>query len=534
MQIKEVRIKGYRRFTDLTVVEIPPEARLIVLVGPNGTGKSSFFDALVTISQVKAPEHGVSWDTLYHSRSGVQYRGRQNEPSPVEADFHDAPRPAENKLVYARSAYRVEAAFEITQIQRQQDPLAQPRSGRMIDVDASVSRNYQRLCSRIMAEASKRTTNLKPEEAYDRIVAEVQSPLSRLFDDLIFEGIGDFEERGTFEFTKGTVQRFNFMNLSGGEKAAFDLILDLVLASKKYNDTLYCIDEPESHLHARLQADLLDVLYDLVKPNGQLMIATHSIGMIRRALDLQREDHGSVCFLDFGERDFDKPQVMKPIQPSRAFFKKAHDVAIGDVAALVAPSTVVICEGTPLGSTGVTHDSVDAKCFRTIFESEFGNTDFVSMGNDKEVIKDRYELAATLQQFLGATTIVRVVDGDQRGPTERAELEAAGVRVLSRRNLEHYMYDDEVLTHLALEHADAESDTLTELLTRKREIIDELAKEHQGDVKKARGHIYSACKSLLNLRNCGNNPTSFMYETLAHHMKPDMSVYEELKMDIFG
>ena len=52
---------------------------------------------------------------------------------------------------------------------------------------------------------------------------------------------------GTFRFTKGASQRFSFKNLSGGEKAVFDLVLDLVVASHSYDNTVFCIDEPESH-----------------------------------------------------------------------------------------------------------------------------------------------------------------------------------------------------------------------------------------------------------------------------------------------
>lgn len=45
MKIKEIKIKKFKRFTDLTISEIPETARLIVLVGPNGSGKTSLFEA---------------------------------------------------------------------------------------------------------------------------------------------------------------------------------------------------------------------------------------------------------------------------------------------------------------------------------------------------------------------------------------------------------------------------------------------------------------------------------------------------------
>ena len=42
-----------------------------------------------------------------------------------------------------------------------------------------------------------------------------------------------------------------------GRRLRSDLILDLVVARSKYNNTIFCIDEPESHMHANLQAELL-------------------------------------------------------------------------------------------------------------------------------------------------------------------------------------------------------------------------------------------------------------------------------------
>ena len=402
----------------------------------------------------------------------------------------------------------------------------------MLDVDASVSRNYQRLAGRIMSEASRTIDTLDPAESYKKLIGEVRTPVSQLFGDLHLEGIGDPLENGTFEFTKGNVKNFNFMNLSGGEKAAFDLILDLVLAKTKYDDTLYCIDEPESHLHARLQAQLLDVIYDLIPSNRQLMLATHSIGMIRRALEIERKQPGTVCFLDFGNRDFDISQTITPVKPDREFWRSAYDVALGDLAALVAPNTVVLCEGAPPSAPSVTRHSVDARCYRTIFTAEFPDADFVSIGNDQDVISDRLGLAVSLRQLLSETKIIRIVDGDDRGPMERANLTQHEIHSLSRRNLEHYLYDDEVLTHLVRHHGD-ESKT-TELLERKSEIMDGLSEEHRGNLKRASGQIYNACKDTLGLQYCGNDASAFMYETLAHHAVPGMTVYEELKNDIFG
>ena len=45
MKIKTIKIKGFKRFTDLIITDIPESARLVILVGPNGSGKTSLFES---------------------------------------------------------------------------------------------------------------------------------------------------------------------------------------------------------------------------------------------------------------------------------------------------------------------------------------------------------------------------------------------------------------------------------------------------------------------------------------------------------
>ncbi len=62
MRISSVHMKNFRRFTDLDIREIPASAKLVLLVGSNGSGKSSVFDAFTAINDLNA---GPGYDIDY-------------------------------------------------------------------------------------------------------------------------------------------------------------------------------------------------------------------------------------------------------------------------------------------------------------------------------------------------------------------------------------------------------------------------------------------------------------------------------------
>ena len=530
MKLKKVQIKNFRRFTDLTVQSIPQTARLIILAGPNGCGKSSFFDALYTWHKWTSGKN-PSWDSDYHVKAGSPQRDRWRND--VTLEFHDPIHGNSKKALYVRSAYRNDPEFQISRLNRLGSPLDRVSFQRMIDNDAAVSRNYQRLASEGLEDLYDRGDGSMTFDTYRReSIGSIREPLRQLFPDLELNSLGNPLKDGTFRFTKGASKGFVFKNLSGGEKAAFDLILDLVVARRDYDNTLFCIDEPESHMNARLQAELLSVLYDLIPENCQLMLATHSIGMMRRAQDIEAENPGSVVFLDFGDRDFDQSQIIEPTKPDRTFWKKAYDVALDDLAALVAPERVVICEGEPRNRNNGQNYSHDARCYEQIFKDEFPETQFVPGGNAGEITEDRRGIAYVLGVLVQGTEIVRLIDRDAQSPEEVADLTNNGIRVLLKRNLESYLFSDEALEALAKEAG--KPDKIRELLDKKAEIVDARVDDAPDDLKPASGEIYVACKQILGLAAPGKNAKTFMRDTLAPLIRPGMGVYEDLRGDIFG
>ena len=534
MKLRRVTIKDFKRFTDLTVQEIPCTCRLIMLAGPNGCGKSSLFDALYTWHLHTWRQSGYFWDTTYHRKSKV----REQEGwtgNDIQVQFCDEipEDPKERKKAfYFRSAYRNEPEFQLNQLKKSNELLEQIRFQRMIDNDAAVSQNYQRLASKAFSDAFENApANKTFKEFREETIGRIRDSFLRLFPDVELNNLGDPLTNGTFRFTKGVSTGFLFKNLSGGEKAAFDLILDLVVARSEYDNTVFCIDEPESHMNTRLQAELLSVLFELIPENCQLILATHSIGMMRRAREIEKGSPGSVAFLDFGERDYDEEQIIVPTQPTRVFWENAYSVALDDLADLLAPNKVVICEGSPKTKKVSCNQGLDARCYDQIFQAEFPEIKFISTGSANDVITDRLMIAETLRQLVGGLEIIRLIDRDDRSKTEVENERNRGVRVLSRRNLESYLFDDKVLVALAKKEGQPEKSA--ELLNEKKLLLSQ-SKGANDNFKPIRGELYIACKKLLSLTGCGNTTEAFMRDTLAPLVQPSMETYCQLREDIFG
>lgn len=55
MKISSISLKQFKKFTDLSITQIPATVKLVVLTGPNGSGKSSLLSPSIfglTISVV--------------------------------------------------------------------------------------------------------------------------------------------------------------------------------------------------------------------------------------------------------------------------------------------------------------------------------------------------------------------------------------------------------------------------------------------------------------------------------------------------
>lgn len=540
MKLASAHITDFKRFTDLTITDLPPSARLVVLVGPNGAGKTSLFEAFnywVSIARER-----YTFDPLYHAKTGCNSVANWSEMlERIRLRFHDAEINPQTrakealKSFYLRSAYRHEPDFTVDHLSRVDDALLDSRRpGTLITGEARVSDNYQRIVSSsVEALFNPANKDVAAGEIVERLVGRVRDGIVRVFDGLEFDGPGRPMQGGSFFFTKGSSSGYHYKNLSGGEKAAFDLLLDFIVKSEAFDDTIFCIDEPELHMHTKLQGKLLEELLLQLPDRCQLWLSTHSIGMTRRAMELHRAKPEEIVFLDFGAFDFDKPSVMRPAVINRAFWKQMFAVALDDLSELVAPSEIVFCEGRREGGGTNRNPTFDAAVYRTIFSASHPDTEFIPLGGTTELEKDALLLTTVLTQMLPSVRTWKLLDRDDRSANEIAELAAAGTHVLGRRDLESYLWDDEVLSALA--GSAGRHNEAANLIAEKNRLLAALPSRGipADDIKAISGPLYNECKKRLQLTQCGNNAVEFARVTLAPLVKSGTATYTELERYVF-
>ncbi len=535
MRLKDIHIRDFKRFIDLTISDIPGSVKLVILTGPNGSGKTSLFEAFNYWMNFARGQN--TFEAEYHSRmSAPETTDAGALLRHIELTFHSvadvrADNNQKRKAFYIRSAYRHEPDFTSNGLGAAEDILNDSRRAmRLILQEQRVSENYQRMVAEsVMALYSDdpETQQKRVGDLADALIGEVRVAMRQVFDDLVLQGPGNPITGGTFRFAKGLATGFHYKNLSGGEKAAFDLLLDFIVKRCAFDDTVYCIDEPELHMHTKLQAQLLDVMYSLVPDGCQLWLATHSIGMARKASELRAANPEQVVFIDFHDQDFDLPIRLHPVVPDRKFWRQMFHTALDDLAELVVPKHVVFCEGKRLGSGG-RRPSFDVAVYRTIFCPQFPDVEFLPLGGTTEVSKDGNTFSLLLGTLAPGIKTWKVFDRDDRHESEIDQLLSENTQVLQRRDLESYLWDDEILEALCNENGQPEK--LAELKAEKAAALTDGAARGSppDDIKAASGRVYNKCKQALGLTQCGNDAEAFARATLAPLLKPHMRVHQEL------
>lgn len=509
MKIKTVRLRNFKRFDDLTITLGNSPRKIIALVGPNGCGKSSVFDAfeekLKDYKGASQNEHASYFSKLWHSILPEKKSESYDKNASITIVQENDITSFSKKSFYIRSAYRFTAKLKVDSIKAQPDIIEdhnRPYSSNAID--SRMQSNYERLLSKLLYEFEQ--GNKTGAEFKKEFLEKINNILGNILDVKV-SGLGNVGDgKGQLFFEKENSKHFPYENLSSGEKEVIDIIIDLVIKTPDFNDTVYCIDEPELHLNTAIQRKLLTEIEKLVPDNCQLWVATHSIGFLR-ALQEELKDKASI--LDFSEKDyFNGTKEIKPIATTRENWQRIFQTALEDLTGLMAPKRIIYCEGK-------LQNSLDEKLFNIIFGEEFHDTLFLSSGNKDAVQKYSAIALTVLNKAFSDVEIIALIDRDDN--LEEMKQGKTIIRKLVRREFENYLYDKELLKRYCEKNGkEFKESEYNSLITN---IIDDEVKDKGGD-------IFKKC--------CDSNLSVDLKTDLASLITKDDDIYKNLRKEIFG
>ncbi len=338
MKISGIHLKNFKRFTDLTIAEIPTTAKLVLLIGSNGSGKSSVFDAFELINGTNKNDSPTMFSKLddnvwsYFTKQKmippvvniIFDSGKRVTIDNVGQDIEDLP----PHSFYGRTSFRQVPRLTRTALGQGGKVNLEKDSDRprfFIDRDDRFENDIEKITETILKDFFR--SQKSNEQIRYEYINPINSALANIFGSekgtklQLLEIIPPLEGKvAEITFKKG-VSEIQYNYLSAGEKEVFNLLINLLSRASYYQDTIYFLDEIDLHLNTQLQFNLLkEITENWIPENCQLWTASHSLGFIEYA---NKSEHAVI--IDFDDLDFDAPHTLLP-QPKDRF--DVYEIAV--------------------------------------------------------------------------------------------------------------------------------------------------------------------------------------------------------------
>lgn len=338
MRITKLELGNFKRFTDLTIEGIPETSKLVLLIGSNGSGKSSVFDAFDTVSRrldifdLKYRLEPEFKDYFAKKTGDIKLLvtfsdGRQVGNNDVFKLF-DSPQPLFKKFIgrsSIRIVPRISSNGKIVDVNSNNDvPVS------FIDVDERFHSDvtaYIQMIDNALREPVFSGRSADTLKIFQDFIRPLNSSLLNIFggDENTTIQIAEYQNANAqanprLIFKKGT-SKINYDLLSHGEKQVVILLLNFIVRKEQYKDAIIYIDEMDCHLNTALQSNLIaEIVNTWIPDNAQLWTASHALGFIDYA---RSAENASIIDLDL--LNFDLPQTIAP-EPKENL--EVYDLAI--------------------------------------------------------------------------------------------------------------------------------------------------------------------------------------------------------------
>lgn len=345
MKISRLRLQNFKRFSDLTIEQIPESSKLVLLIGANGSGKSSIFDAFSCLQNIQKKDVNlISPEFLSY------YSKNQKDVFEVEITFSSQEKivlndtivkasennydgvvylvikggeelnelrnnPKYQNLFYGRTSFRQIPRLQRTalgqggQFNFEQDS---DRPKFFIDKDSRFENDIEKITEIILKDF------FRAKQSNQEITQNYITPINRALENIfgkneatkleLLEIIPPIEGKiAQINFKKGTSE-IHYNYLSAGEKEVFNILINLLSRASLYPNAIYFFDEIDLHLNTTIQFNLLkEITENWLPPQAQLWTASHSLGFIAYA----RESEWA-SIIDFDNYDFDQAKTLSP------------------------------------------------------------------------------------------------------------------------------------------------------------------------------------------------------------------------------
>ncbi len=362
MFISKIELKNFKRFTDLTVdlQGVPNPPKLVLMIGENGSGKSSVFDSFEWLSQFGKNENPETMVSI-HNRLVIELPYYKKNELDAEAVLYfddnkilfrnsngmsTGANPWAGLAFYGRSALRSVPQLTRTTIGGREGIAAQDndRPRFYIEQDTRFENDIDILAERIVNEIFVEG-RFDADELKKRYIEPINKALQNVFTDdpaisltlvLIMPPLQGKPVQIRFRKGKSEIP---YDLLSNGEKEVVNILFNLFIRRGSFQNTIYFIDELDVHLNTALQYNLIkEITENWIPDNCQLWTASHSLGFIQYAREAKHAE-----ILDFDQLDFDVPQTITP-QPKEIL--EMFEVAVPKALMLKVfqGKQIVLCE----------------------------------------------------------------------------------------------------------------------------------------------------------------------------------------------
>ena len=359
MHIQKLHLKNFKRFTDLTIDGIPDNTKLVLLIGANGSGKSSVFDAFEVLNSYSKPgfsNHNLP-NSNYYQKTNKQFQivittpygtlNTEEENSTMNSTMIYTLKDNDvfkRLSFYGRTSFRQISKLTKTILGNNLDIQNDSDRPRLyIDKDERFENDIEKITEDILKNVF--STNDSSKQIKQKYIEPINESLQNIFSSdnntslELIEIIPPLEGKtAQINFKKGD-SFIHYNLLSAGEKEIINILFNLLSRKDLLQDAILFFDEMDLHLNTSIQYNLLkEITEKWVPDNSQLWTASHALGFI----DYARKADDAVI-IDFDSLNFDIAQTLIP-QSNEVL--DVYDIAVPKsiLSQLFKDKKVVFCE----------------------------------------------------------------------------------------------------------------------------------------------------------------------------------------------